>query len=284
MSRRALLSATTGLAFSLAVQPSLASAAPLVLSESSAASVSGRPDPELGFEARVEEFTLPNGLHVIVLPRRNAPVVSCHTLANVGAWDERPGETGIAHLLEHMAFKGTPRVGTRDFRREAPLLDALDEVFYDLRAATAAQAAETGNGAAAGAGGARVEALRAKLLQLKAEVGTTVWGQTWRARLQQPSVRFSPRMGCDGNNRGPYGVCEGAACVGGAVDALVLCWSPLPLWAAHGVVRRRRSSPCPTRSGQVCSVRVAWASTPPPRTIRCDLLWRGGLLPGESVA
>ena len=40
---------------------------------------------------------------------------------------------GIAHLLEHMAFKGTERVGTRDYAREAPLLDAMDEVFYSLR-------------------------------------------------------------------------------------------------------------------------------------------------------
>lgn len=34
---------------------------------------------------------------------------------------------GIAHLLEHMAFKGTPRIGTKDYRKEAPLLDAMDE-------------------------------------------------------------------------------------------------------------------------------------------------------------
>jgi hypothetical protein len=42
---------------------------------------------------------------------------------------------GIAHLLEHMAFKGTPEVGSVDWAREAPLLDALDEAFYELREA-----------------------------------------------------------------------------------------------------------------------------------------------------
>lgn len=78
-------------------------------------------------ERRVQEFTLPNGLTFLVLERHNAPIVSCHTYANVGAFDEEDGQTGIAHLLEHMAFKGTQRIGTQDFRREAPLLDALDE-------------------------------------------------------------------------------------------------------------------------------------------------------------
>ena len=78
-------------------------------------------------EARVQEFTLPNGLHFLVLERHSAPIVACHTYADVGAFDEADGQTGIAHLLEHMAFKGSQRIGTQDFRREAPLLDALDE-------------------------------------------------------------------------------------------------------------------------------------------------------------
>ena len=78
-------------------------------------------------EKRVQEFTLPNGLTFLVLERRLAPIVSCHTYADVGAFDEDAGQTGIAHLLEHMAFKGSQRIGTQDFSREAPLLDALDE-------------------------------------------------------------------------------------------------------------------------------------------------------------
>ncbi|KAL3150420.1 hypothetical protein ABBQ32_000257 [Trebouxia sp. C0010 RCD-2024] len=89
-------------------------------------------------EARVQEFTLSNGLHFIVLPRHIAPIVSCHTYADVGAFDEVDGQTGIAHLLEHMAFKGSPRIGTKDYAREAPLLEALDEVFYSKKEAEAA--------------------------------------------------------------------------------------------------------------------------------------------------
>lgn len=78
-------------------------------------------------EERVHEFTLANGMRFIVSERRAAPVVSFHTYADVGAYDEVEGQTGVAHFLEHLAFKGTPRVGTRDFVKEAPLLDAMDE-------------------------------------------------------------------------------------------------------------------------------------------------------------
>jgi predicted Zn-dependent peptidase len=83
-------------------------------------------------EARVQEFTLSNGMRFIVSERKTVPVVSFHTYADVGAYDEAEGVTGVAHLLEHLAFKGTPRIGTTDFKKEAPLLDAMDDVFYEL--------------------------------------------------------------------------------------------------------------------------------------------------------
>ena len=71
-------------------------------------------------------------MRFIVSERRTAPVVSMHTYADVGAFDEIDGQTGLAHLLEHLAFKGTPRIGTTDFKKEAPLLDAIDDVFYSM--------------------------------------------------------------------------------------------------------------------------------------------------------
>ncbi|CAL8468516.1 g8056 [Coccomyxa elongata] len=79
---------------------------------------------------RITEFELANGLHFIVMERHNAPIVSVHTYANVGAFDEVSGQTGIAHLLEHMAFKGSVRLGTKDYQREAALLNSVDEAFY----------------------------------------------------------------------------------------------------------------------------------------------------------
>ena len=54
----------------------------------------GSEDLSQSLEARVQEFTLSNGLHFIVLERRIAPIVSCHTYADVGAFDEVDGQTG----------------------------------------------------------------------------------------------------------------------------------------------------------------------------------------------
>ena len=61
--------------------------------------------------------------------------------ANVGAIDEPEGLTGLAHLLEHMAFKGTQQLGTLDFTKEAGFLDQCDQEFYAARTAMAAGAA-----------------------------------------------------------------------------------------------------------------------------------------------
>ena len=83
-----------------------------------------------GMEPRVSEFRLPNGMRFLVLERRNAPVVSFHTYADVGAADEDVGSTGLAHLLEHMAFKGTQSIGSKDLKKEKELLDLIDEEFY----------------------------------------------------------------------------------------------------------------------------------------------------------
>ncbi|PRW45164.1 peptidase M16 [Chlorella sorokiniana] len=88
---------------------------------------------ERQLDERLTEFTLPNGLRFLVFERRAAPIASFHIYADVGAFDEEDEQTGLAHLLEHMAFKGTPRIGSRDYRQEAPLLDALDETFYELQ-------------------------------------------------------------------------------------------------------------------------------------------------------
>ncbi|KAK9829270.1 hypothetical protein WJX72_004899 [[Myrmecia] bisecta] len=97
------------------------------------ADTSGAEEFSVNLDQRVHEFTLANGLHFIVLERHQAPIVSFQTYADVGAYDEVDGQTGVAHLLEHLAFKGTERIGTRDYRQEAALLDALDEVFYSMR-------------------------------------------------------------------------------------------------------------------------------------------------------
>jgi predicted Zn-dependent peptidase len=86
------------------------------------------------FEKKVTEFTLANGLHFIVAERHEAPVVSFHTYVNAGSADDPSGETGIAHMFEHMAFKGTETIGTRDWPSEKKALDAIEEAYDRLEA------------------------------------------------------------------------------------------------------------------------------------------------------
>ncbi|MBD2665225.1 protease [Richelia sinica FACHB-800] len=85
---------------------------------------------------QLTEFRLDNGLKFIVLERHQAPVVSFVTYADVGGIDEPDGKTGLAHFLEHLAFKGTKRIGTTDYQAEQPLLERLEELDKKIRIAT----------------------------------------------------------------------------------------------------------------------------------------------------
>jgi len=80
-------------------------------------------------EKQVKEFTLANGLRFILVERHEAPVFSFETVVNAGGADEQPGITGIAHMMEHMAFKGTPTIGSTDWKAEKPLLDAEERAW-----------------------------------------------------------------------------------------------------------------------------------------------------------
>ncbi len=86
------------------------------------------------FEKKVTEFTLANGLHFIVVERHDAPVVSFHTYVNVGSVDDPGGQTGLAHMFEHMAFKGTPTIGTKNWPAEKAAMDAVEQVYDRLDA------------------------------------------------------------------------------------------------------------------------------------------------------
>ena len=86
------------------------------------------------FEENVTEFTLDNGMHFIVVERHEAPVVSFITHADVGGVNEITGQTGIAHMFEHMAFKGTSAIGTRDIEREREAMEAVDLAYAAYRA------------------------------------------------------------------------------------------------------------------------------------------------------
>ncbi|MEP0913625.1 insulinase family protein [Leptolyngbya sp. GB1-A1] len=94
---------------------------------------------------QIMEFTLDNGMKFIVMERHQAPVVAFETYVTIGAAYEEEGKTGAAHFLEHLAFKGTNRIGTTNYRAEKPLLDRLDRLFEQIEAAKAANRTEQAN-------------------------------------------------------------------------------------------------------------------------------------------
>ncbi len=85
------------------------------------------------FEKRVTTKTLENGLTVIVCERPVAPVFSFFTHVNAAAVQEEMGQTGLAHMFEHMAFKGTDTIGTKDYAAEKKALEKVEQAFlaYD---------------------------------------------------------------------------------------------------------------------------------------------------------
>jgi predicted Zn-dependent peptidase len=75
--------------------------------------------PELkSFEHRITVKVLPNGLTLILCYRPQAPVFSYSTLVDAGAADDPTGESGLAHMFEHLAFKGTSEIGTKNYAAE----------------------------------------------------------------------------------------------------------------------------------------------------------------------
>jgi hypothetical protein len=84
-------------------------------------------------EDKVTEFELDNGMKFIVIERHEAPVAFCAVGFRVGGIYERPGITGISHLLEHMLFKGTETLGTKDYEAEKEFLDREDELAEQIR-------------------------------------------------------------------------------------------------------------------------------------------------------
>ena len=81
----------------------------------------------------VVEKTLSNGMRLVLVERHDQPTISCGWMARVGSSNERPGITGLAHLFEHMMFKGTRTIGTRDAKRDAELNDLQDRVQAEIR-------------------------------------------------------------------------------------------------------------------------------------------------------
>lgn len=78
---------------------------------------------------KTEQFVLPNGLTVIVKPDRRAPTAVHMLWVRVGAMDEVDGTSGVAHVLEHMMFKGTPTLKAGEFSRRVAALGGQENAF-----------------------------------------------------------------------------------------------------------------------------------------------------------
>src|SRR5579863_9817934 len=78
------------------------------------------------FEQRITTKVLPNGLTIIICNRPEAPVFSYTTFVDAGDVDDPSGDSGLAHMFEHLAFKGTTAIGTRDWPDEKKALEKVE--------------------------------------------------------------------------------------------------------------------------------------------------------------
>lgn len=81
----------------------------------------------------VIERHLTNGMRLLLVERHDEPTIAGGWVAHVGSSNEKPGMTGIAHLFEHMMFKGTPTVGTTNFQKDVEIIAAQERVREQMR-------------------------------------------------------------------------------------------------------------------------------------------------------
>ena len=122
---------------------------------------------------RVVEHRLANGLTVLMVERHQTPVVSINITFAVGGINEQVGQTGLAHLYEHMAFKGTRVVGTKNYDKEKPILDELALVGTEL---DQRQRDVATKGDATAEERAAIESLQKRLLDLQTQAAQYVVG------------------------------------------------------------------------------------------------------------
>jgi predicted Zn-dependent peptidase len=81
------------------------------------------------FEKRITVKKLPNGLTIVICERPEAPVFSFFTMVDAGSTQDPMGKTGLAHMFEHMAFKGTDKIGTTNYAAEKPALEKVETAY-----------------------------------------------------------------------------------------------------------------------------------------------------------
>ena len=76
----------------------------------------------------IKKEVLDNGLTILLYENKQAPIIACRLFYTTGSVHEKPGKTGIAHMLEHMLFKGTKKVGITDSIQDAVYIQKIDSV------------------------------------------------------------------------------------------------------------------------------------------------------------
>jgi predicted Zn-dependent peptidase len=86
-------------------------------------------DSTQDIKLNVKEFTLKNGMLFLIVERPTAPQVACRVAIRAGSALEQAGKSGIAHLLEHMMFKGTKNFGTLDVKKDQELQEKIEAAY-----------------------------------------------------------------------------------------------------------------------------------------------------------
>lgn len=98
----------------------------------STSAVAAEPDRTQAGALSVETVVLDNGMTLLVVPRPGHSVVHVGWVVPTGSYDDPPGASGMAHLVEHLLFKGSQRIGTTSYEREKPILDEEDRIIEKL--------------------------------------------------------------------------------------------------------------------------------------------------------
>ena len=88
------------------------------------------PKPQI----EVQEHTLANGMRWLLVERHDAPTIAAGWVAHVGSVNERPGITGLSHFFEHMMFKGTHLIGTKNIAADLRLIAEQEKLRQAMRA------------------------------------------------------------------------------------------------------------------------------------------------------
>src|SRR5437867_3622111 len=116
----------------------------------------------------VQELALSNGMRFLLFERHESPTLAAGWLAHVGSVNEREGITGISHLFEHMMFKGTKTIGTKDIQADLRIIDEQEQVPDEMRR--------------------EMEVLRDKLR--RGEIDELLKPENWTPRYRELQKRF----------------------------------------------------------------------------------------------